>query len=152
MRATISFEEDNRLVSELVNLLTREQKCLLSNQVSEIEKIVKLKSDLLQKINLVAHNRYAALKEKSYEPNENGMLDWVVKQSNQVIKDNWDSFQRNLTNAKELNRVNGELISRHFNRNQQMLNSLRNAVQPSGTYSKTGQTQNQMNRRSTLTA
>ncbi len=152
MRATISFEEDNRLVCQLIDLLTREQKNLLSNQVSEIEKIVKLKGDLLKQINHVAKNRYAALAERNFEPNENGMLNWIANQSNQVTIDNWDSFQGNLIQAKELNRLNGELISRHFNRNQQMLTNLRNAFQPSTTYGKNGQAQNKVSSTSGLTA
>ncbi len=152
MRATISFEEDNRLVCQLVDLLMREQKSLLSNQVSEIEKIVELKGGLLKQINHVAKSRYAALAEREYEPNENGMLNWISNQSNQVTKDNWDNFQSNLIQAKELNRLNGELISRHFNRNQQMLTNLRNAFQPSATYGKNGQAQNNVNTTTGLTA
>lgn len=152
MRATISFEEDNRLVCQLIDLLVREQKNLLSNRVSEIEKIVKLKGGLLKQINHVAHSRYAALAERDYEPNENGMLKWIANQSNQVTKDNWDSFQNNLIQAKELNRLNGELINRHFNRNQQMLTNLRNSFQPDTTYGKNGQAQNKVNSRSSLTA
>lgn len=144
MRATISFEEDNRLVCELIDLLTQEQKNLLSNQVSEIEKTVQLKGGLLKKINHVAQNRYAALAERDYEPNENGMLNWIAHQSNQVTKESWDDFQNNLIQAKELNRLNGELISRHFNRNQQMLTNLRNAFQPSTTYGKNGQAQSKV--------
>ena len=152
MRATISFEEDNRLVCQLIDVLTREQKHLLSNQISEIEKILTLKGGLLKQINHVAQNRYAALAERDYEPNENGMLNWIASQSNQVTKDNWDNFQSNLFQAKELNRLNGELINRHFNRNQQMLFNLRNAFQPSTTYGKNGQAQTKVSARSGLTA
>lgn len=152
MRATISFEEDNRLVCQLIDLLTREQKNLLSNQVSEIEKIVALKGGLLMQINHVAKNRYAALAEREYEPNENGMLKWISNQANQVTKDNWDDFQNNLIQAKELNRLNGELISRHFNRNQQMLTNLRNAFQPSTTYGKNGQAQSKVKHTSGIVA
>jgi len=152
MRATISFEEDKRLVVELIDLLMREQKGLLSNQISEIEKIVQLKSGLLQKINHVAKNRYAALAEKNFEPNENGMLNWVVSLSNQVIKDNWDDFQKNLAQAKELNRLNGELINRHFSRNQQMLTHLRKAFQPNETYGKNGQSQSSNVKSTSVTA
>lgn len=148
----ISFEEDNRLVCELVELLTREQKSLIANRIQEIEKVVALKTALLQKINHVAKNRYAALAERKFEANENGMLNWVVQQSNQVIKDNWDDFQKNLANAKELNRLNGELINRHYNRNRQMLANLRNAFQPNETYGKNGHTQTKSTKRNALTA
>jgi flagella synthesis protein FlgN len=152
MRATISFEEDARLVKQLLALLEREQNSLVHNKVSEIEKLIDLKASLLQQINLVAKNRYAALQERHFEANENGMLAWVVQQSNQVIKDNWDAFQLTLSKAKEMNRLNGDLITKHFNRNKQMLNNLRSTFQPNNMYGKNGQTNSNQNKRNALTA
>ncbi len=140
MRATISFEEDARLVNKLLDLLTIEQKALVQGNVDEIEQLIDSKAAVLQEINIVAKNRYAALAERKYDANENGMLAWVVGQSNQAIKDSWDDFQAILAKAKEMNRLNGDLINRHFNRNKQMLNDLRNAVQPNNNvYGKNGQ-------------
>lgn len=152
MRATISFDEDVRLVTQLLELLGREQKSLIQSKINEIEKLIDLKASLLQQINLVAKNRYAALAERNFEANENGMLQWVIQQSNQVIKDNWDEFQITLSKAKEMNRLNGELISRHFNHNKQMLNRLRSTFEPNNMYGKNGQTNSNHNKRSALTA
>lgn len=152
MRATISFEEDARLVNQLLALLAQEQKSLIANKVHEIEKLIDLKSSLLQQINLVAKNRYAALAERQFEANENGMLNWVLAQSNQVISDQWDIFQNILVDAKELNRLNGELIAKHSNRNEQMLHNLRNAFQSNDVYGKNGQTQSNHTKRGSLTA
>lgn len=152
MRPTISFEEDSKLVQQLADLLEREQNSLVANKIDEIETLIDLKARLLQQINHIAKNRYAALAEKGFRPNENGMIDWVNDQSNQVIKDNWKVFQDMLVRAKELNRLNGLLIAKHFNRNQQMLNHLQGATQKSSVYGKDGQTAANRNLRSPLTA
>lgn len=152
MRPTISFEEDAKLVQQLIDLLGREQASLVANKIDEIETLIDLKARLLQQINHIAKNRYAALAEKGFQPNENGMIDWVHDQSNQVIKDNWKTFQDMLVKAKELNRLNGVLIARHFNRNQQVLNQLQGASQKNAVYGKDGQTATRRNLRATLTA
>lgn len=152
MRATISFDEDSRLVNQLIELLTREQKSLVANKIDEIERLIDLKASLLQQINLVAKNRYAALQARNFEGNENGMVNWVVAESNQTITEKWQQFQQALVKAKELNRLNGDLISKHFNRNKQTLHNLQTSFQSNDTYSSTGQSQLHAYKKSTLTA
>jgi len=152
MRPTISFEEDTRLVNQLLDLLKREQINLIKHNMDEIEALIEIKADLLQKINHVAKNRYAALAEKGFESNENGMVSWIHQQSNAVIKEAWDGFQETLMQAKEFNRLNGVLIAKHFNRNQQMLNTLQNTFQSNDVYGKNGQKSATRSVRNALTA
>jgi flagella synthesis protein FlgN len=152
MSTPISFEEDSRLVRSLLELLMREQKSLVMSNVDEIEKLLEFKSKLLQSINEVAKKRYAALKQQHFEPNENGMLAWVMQQASTDLKKKWDDFHQVLIKAKEMNRLNGILITKHFNRNQQMLSQLQNAFKTNETYGKNGQTQSGSHLRSSLTA
>jgi len=152
MRATISFEEDARLVNQLLDLLKREQINLIKHNIDEIETLVAIKADLLQKINHVAKNRYAALAAKGFESNENGMVSWIHQQSNTATIEAWHQFQSILVQAKEINRLNGVLIAKHFNRNQQMLNTLQNAFQTNDVYGKNGQKSATRSVRNALTA
>lgn len=151
MRVTISFEEDTRLVNQLLDLLKREQINLIKHNMDEIELLIDVKSDLLQKINHVAKNRYAALAEKGFESNENGMVSWIHQESNSAIKEAWNSFQATLVQAKEMNRLNGLLIAKHFNRNQQMLNNLQNTFQANDVYGRNGQKSAKRSVRNALT-
>jgi flagella synthesis protein FlgN len=149
---TISFEEDARLMSEFLQLLEREQASLIANKVAEIEAIVADKSALLQKINAVAKNRYALLNKYHFEANENGMVAWVIEQADARLKKRWDSFQQLLFKAKETNRLNGLLISKHFNRNRQMLQGLQNAMKSNQVYGRNGQTTSSTSIRSGISA
>jgi flagellar biosynthesis protein FlgN len=152
MTVTISFEEDAQLMHQLLELLEHEQKNLVINNVKEIEAAIATKTVLLKKINAAAKKRYAVLESNHFEANENGMLAWVLQQTNPSIKERWDTFQRVLVKAKEMNRLNGILITKHFNRNQQMLQNLQIAFKSSDVYGKNGQTKSNTSSRSSLTA
>lgn len=140
MVTTISFEEDARLMSEFLKLLEREQQSLITNEAAEIEAIVGVKSALLQQVNETAKKRYAVLAGAHFEANENGMVAWVIEQADPKVKKRWDAFQQLLVRAKEMNRLNGLLIAKHFNRNRQMLQGLQNAFKSNDVYGKNGQT------------
>ncbi len=152
MTKSISFEEDAQLIHELIQLLEHEQKNLVLNNVKEIENVIATKTTLLQKINAVAKKRYATLESQHFEANENGMLAWILQQTNPSIKQRWDVFQQTLVKAKEMNRLNGILITKHFNRNKQMLNNLQNAFKSNDVYSKNGQTKSNTTTRGSLIA
>ncbi len=149
---TISFEEDARLMSEFLQLLEREQKSLITNNVAEIELIVADKTTLLQHMNDAAKKRYALLAERHFEANENGMVAWVIDCADAKLKKRWDAFQQLLFKAKETNRLNGILINKHFNRNRQILQGLQGAVKSSETYGRNGQTKSSSSIRNGITA
>lgn len=149
---TISFEEDARLMSEFLQLLEREQKSLITNNVAEIELIVSDKTALLQHMNEVAKKRYALLAERHFEANENGMVAWVIDCADAKLKKRWDAFQLQLSKAKEINRINGMLINKHFNRNRQILQGLQNAVKSNETYGRNGQTNTTITSRGSVVA
>lgn len=136
---TISFEEDARLMGKFLQLLEREQKSLITNNVNEVELIVSEKAILLQQINEAAKKRYALLAKHHFEANENGMVAWVIEQVDAKLKKRWDAFQQLLFKAKEANRLNGMLINKHFNRNRQILQGLQNAMKTNQVYGRNGQ-------------
>ena len=97
------------------------------------------KSVLLQRINMTAKSRYAELAANGFEANESGMLAWLKHQAKPVINEQWLNFQKTLSQAKEMNRLNGVLINKHFNRNQQLLNHLQGNSNAGDVYGKNGQ-------------
>lgn len=151
-KQTISFEQDAQLVNRLLELLTREQASLVVVDVDGIEALMEEKSELLQRINLAAKSRYAALATSGYEQNESGMTAWLKSQTQPALNVAWEQFQKSILQAKEMNRLNGILIGKHFNRNQQLLNHLHGNGGAGGVYSKSGQAKSNATSRASLTA
>jgi flagella synthesis protein FlgN len=118
------FQQDVKLVNELMFLLSREQVSLVEADIDAVETLLDEKSALLQRISASAQLRYQALSKAGFQANENGMKSWVDAQADTKQSILWQDFQNTLEQAKELNRVNGQLINKHFNRNQQFLNQL----------------------------
>lgn len=138
LSSQISFEKDAALVSELLNDLQSEQSALVSADLDTIERMVDKRVELLQALGAAANARYDALATAGFEPNEQGMAAWLKKQSNQVLEQAWLSFQQQLVQAKELNRLNGILINKNFQRNQEKLDALNGKTSAPQFYGKNG--------------
>lgn len=139
MTQAVSFTQDALLVAELIALLEREQTHLVKADVDAIEAILEEKSLLLQRLNLAAKARYQLLQTLGFSANEAGMSAWVEKQAKKDITTAWVNLQKSLAQAKELNRLNGTLISKHFNRNQELLNHLQGNNDANSVYGPDGQ-------------
>lgn len=149
---SVSFEQDAQLVSQLQALLSREQTNLVEVDIDAIETLLEEKSRLLQRINLVAKSRYEALAANGFESSEVGMTAWLKQQAKPVMNESWADFQKALSQAKEMNRLNGMLINKHFNRNQQLLNHLQGNSSAGAVYGRNGQAKSQSSSRTALTA
>ncbi len=133
----IIFQAEATLVQSLIFVLEREQKTLISDDIESIEILMDEKAQILQKISSASQARYQQLQVQGYEASETGMASFIQAttpntalnttpntSANDETANNWMDFQKSLAQAKELNRVNGVLINRHFNRNREMLNDL----------------------------
>lgn len=136
---TITFVPESGLIQALIEVLEREQKSLVINDITTIEMLMDEKAQLLQKINAASQVRYRALQVKGYVPSEEGMEAFIQADNNSQDKKIWINFQRSLSLAKELNRVNGVLISRHFNRNRETLHDLQGSHSTRMIYGANGQ-------------
>jgi flagella synthesis protein FlgN len=142
-RSEINFEQDALLVNQLLTDLQKEQAALVVSDVHTIEQLIDKRLVLLQQLSVAAKNRYDALASHGYEPNEKGMAAWLKVQAKPILNRAWDNFQKALVQAKEMNRLNGVLINKHVNRNQQMLGHLQGESVRTDTYGKNGQTKSQ---------
>jgi flagellar biosynthesis protein FlgN len=140
LSSQVSFEKDAALVSQLLNDLQTEQSALVSADLDAIEQMVDKRVELLQALGAAANARYDALAGAGFEPNEQGMSAWLKKQSSPVLEQAWVSFQQQLVQAKELNRLNGILINKNFQRNQEKLDALNGKSAAPQFYGKNGQT------------
>jgi len=152
MNALISFEQDVQLVNHLLALLSREQTSLVMADIDAIEILLDEKSVLLQSLNITAKSRYEALVANGFESGEVGMAAWLKQQAKPAMSKSWADFQKALSQAKEMNRLNGMLISKHFNRNQQLLNHLQGNSNAGEVYGRNGQAKPSTLSRTTLMA
>lgn len=125
----ITFKPEATLVSSLISVLEREQKTLVSDDVESIEILIDEKTKILQQISFASQERYKQLQAHGYAANEDGMLTLLKTAISDAMNNSWMDFQKSLAQAKELNRVNGVLINRHFNRNREMFNHLQGSHQ-----------------------
>ncbi len=140
MKISQLFDQDAKQLSNLVSLLQKEQASLVDMDIDAIEHILDDKSALIQKIAESSKLRHAALAKAGFDADENGMANWI--RANERDHGAWEKFQANLETAKELNRVNGQVINQHFKRNQQAFNQLQGkpANNNAGLYGANGQT------------
>jgi flagellar biosynthesis protein FlgN len=147
----ISFEQDAQLAKQLLATIRSEQTALVKADIDAIEALLDEKSQVLQRMNAVVLNRYEALAANGFEPNENGMTAWLKAQAKPALYEAWTALKRTLIQAKELNRLNGILISKQFNLNKQLLSHLQGNVS-GDVYGRNGQAQSQSGSRSALLA
>ncbi len=143
MSISMLFKQDTQLLDELVSLLSKEQTALVNMDIDEVESILDKKSKLIQTIANATKMRHKALAQAGYDANENGMVMWLRANDSKSIKAQWDAFQGQLAQAKELNRVNGQVINQHFKQNQQMISQLQGKAVNAGAgnvYGPNGQT------------
>lgn len=134
----ISFTKDASLVADLVNDLKHEQEALIVADLDLIERIVEKRAVLMQALSSAANDRYKSLAAAGFEANESGMVKWMKLQADHSIDQAWADFQYQLTQAKELNRINGLLIHKHFQRNQEKLNALNGSTMAPQMYGRNG--------------
>lgn len=120
---TASFEREIALTDNLLTLLRREQASLVKVDVDAMEGLLDEKARVLQDINAHTQARYQAVAALGFGADERGLAAWIAVQIAEV-QESWAHFQGLVDQAKELNRVNGILINKQFNRNQQMLDTL----------------------------
>ena len=148
----ITFEQDAQLAKELLATIRSEQTALVKADIDAIEAILDEKSEVLQRMNVVVLNRYEALAANGFEANEAGMSEWLKRQAKPALSEAWAVLKKTLIQAKELNRLNGMLINRQFNLNQQLLNHLQGNSGASDVYGRNGQAKTQSATRAVLMA
>lgn len=151
MSISTLLNQDALLLNSLVSLLLKEQTSLIDMDIDVIESLLDEKAVLLQKITQATKSRHMTLGQAGFDANENGMTTWISSNANAKDQATWQTFQQQLARAKELNRVNGQMINQHFRRNQETLNQLQGRpANTTSVYGPNGQTTTSNRSRSML--
>ena len=137
---TIAAEHQH--LDALVALMKQEQQSLVTLDTDELSSLTTQKNALLASLSNLSQQRHAALRAAGCEGSEAGMEPWLAAGDHGGVREQWQRMLDVAREAKELNRVNGMLITKQLAHNQGVLNALRTPTNaPTGAiYGASGQT------------
>lgn len=137
---TLNLSEESRTVEQLAAVMLKEQDDLIKANIENIPSLLEEKSQLLQQLSQLAHQRYQQLAGLGFEASEDGMQAWAKANKDLSLDSAWEKLRRSLEKTRELNRLNGLLINKYLTRNQQTLQALQVNTGASNLYGPNGQT------------
>jgi flagella synthesis protein FlgN len=134
----IAAEAD--VVSAFVLLLKEEQEALKLGNAELLPEIVERKTATVGKLAPISTARNAALAASGLAADRAGIEAWLLQQPNdKAVRQHWGQLQLLAAEAKELNRVNGELIRLRMHNNAEALEALLAKANRQDLYSADGQ-------------
>lgn len=135
------FLREAGLVEEFIAVLKEEQEALKRGDVSVLAAINARKSSLVAGLNEAEGGRNAILKPAGCSADRAGMRAWLAKNpSDRAAVREWGKLMKLAAEAKEINRLNGQLIALRLQATNQALSALARRSQRSALYGPDGQT------------
>lgn len=127
-------------IHELAAILKQEQTVLLKSSHDDLVKLAETKSQCILRIAELSQVRYGLVKNAGFSANEVGMRLFIETSTEESLKNIWRELIEDIQAVKEVNRVNGLLITKMMAKNSQALQILNNQHRNSGVYGPDGQT------------
>lgn len=128
---------EQRAANDLLKALQQEQMQLVALETEQLAALSGEKNRLINQLTTLTASRYAVLRTLDHAPNEDGMRAWLAKTAGTAVNTAaakvWQDLMTVAEAGKEINRINGILISKQLTRNQAALNVLRGASDSSAT-------------------
>ena len=134
-----TLTEEHAAVLSFVDLLQQEQKLLTENSIDPLVLLAEQKSTRATQLNNVAEIRHRLLLAIIPKLTAPAILNWLKINSKEGLA-LWQTIRALADQARELNRINGELIQMKLRHNQQLLTALSRAVNQANLYGPDGQT------------
>lgn len=128
-------------MGEFVTLLQREQECLTRGETDPLPELAEAKAPLVARLNGLDNQRSQALEAAGLTADSSGMESWLRQQPGEsVCQATWTRLKDVVAEARELNQLNGKLISLRLQNNHQALSALMSASgQGNSLYGRDGQ-------------
>ena len=118
--------EEAGAIALFVELLKREQAQLSQGQTDELSALAEQKSTLAARLQRLAGLRSDWLASLGYFADRAGIETWLQQHPQETpVAASWAAIMTQAAEARELNRLNGELIELHLQHNARALNALR---------------------------
>ena len=135
-------------VRQFVDLLKREQASLSTGSADELLALIAQKDKLAIQINSLAAQRNKSLDAEGFSPDRIGVEAWCAKHPTEETASNaWTSLLALANDARELNRLNGELIQIRLQYNNKALEALQGGKKTLDLYGPDGQSTTHAHRR-----
>jgi flagellar biosynthesis protein FlgN len=136
-----TLREERIATQGFLELLQREQECLLTGDADAIGAHIENKSACLRKLAGYAERRRRFLLAKQLSPDRPGMERWITDAGESAgIAAEWQQLLEATRLAREVNDTNGSLIAARLQSNQQALAVLTAAASGASLYGRDGQT------------
>lgn len=135
----IALIEEQQALQQFINVLQEEQACLLSGKVDNLPALLQTKAQVIADIGTLTQARYDQLTALSLAASEDGMRFWIATKGNASDDASYKELLSLASAAKELNRLNGLLISKNMSHNQHVLDSVQNVLGSGKFYGPDGQ-------------
>ena len=119
------LQQEQSLMAAALELMQREQHHLVVADIDSLTEVTAQKSVLVNQMALLAQQRNQALGLAGFAAQEAGMDAWLEASHDAGAAVLWQQLLSVTREAKELNRVNGMLITKHMSNNQNALQALR---------------------------
>lgn len=127
---TLNSEYDAMV--RLTATLQKEQAVLNQGQIEQIPDLLTEKANIIAEITGFASQRYQTLAALGYDESEEGMQQWAQEHGEDTDKTAWQNLFDEARIARELNRLNGLVINRHMNENQETLDAIQKILHGGG--------------------
>jgi flagella synthesis protein FlgN len=135
-------------VSFFVDLLKKEQTTLSSGDTEKLPEILSQKNQIAGQLSQLAEHRNALLSAQGFNSDRVGIEAWCAKHPKELkAAEAWSEILKLAGEARELNRVNGELIALRMQYNTKALEALRGGNESLNLYGPNGQSTFLGNRR-----
>lgn len=137
-----TLHDELSLIHTLSALMKHEQRMLVDADTDGLSAITAQKNDLVGQLAELSRQRHGLLAQAGVAADDGGMDVWLAAHGGQETAALWQDLLAATRAAKELNRVNGMLITKHLNHNQQLINAMRTPAggADAGVYGPSGQT------------
>lgn len=135
---TLQTEAD--AVARFADLLRQEQDTLATGDVDALTPLIEQKNSVAAELTAFAQQRNALLAAEGLKPDRTGIEAWcALHPANTNVSAAWSRIMLLARDARELNRVNGELIQIRMQHNAQGLEALLGASRSLELYGPDGQ-------------
>ena len=132
--------EEAGAIALFVELLKREQAQLSQGQTDELSALAEQKSTLAARLQRLAGLRSDWLASLGYSADRTGIETSLQQHPQETpVAASWAAIMTQAAEARELNRLNGELIELHLQHNARALNALRGGEDSLDLYGPDGQ-------------
>lgn len=134
------LEAEADAVARFIKLLTLEQVALGTGDTDSLIGFVQEKSAVSSELSSLAGQRNSALAAMGLQSDRAGVEAWLERQPSDLARRNaWSRVVTLASEAKELNRVNGELIQIRMQHNTQAIEAMQGATRTLNLYGPDGQ-------------